>query len=79
MNLRSLFNIILQMKFQKINLTDVVKPDRKLVTIDGHFLQIYLKYDTHLLTTDTDGRFSQDDIQMLLYVIGRFELILGKP
>ena len=57
MNLRSLFNIILQMQFQKINLTDIVKPDRTLETINGHFLQIYLKYYTYVLTTDTDGRF----------------------
>ncbi len=66
------------MKVKEIGLADGVKPNRKPRTIDGPSLQTYLKYAVSVLTTDSDGKISQDEIQVFAADIGRFDLILGR-
>ena len=38
-----------------MSLADGVKPNQKPITIDGHFIQIYLEYVVFVLTAHSDG------------------------
>ncbi len=55
-----------------------MKANRKTRTIDRHLLPIYPEYDVSVLTTDSDGKISQDDNQVLPDDIAGFDLILGR-
>ncbi len=64
-NSGSSFNIISQIKITEMDLADGVTPIRKPNTFDGQLLKIHLEYAVSVLTTDYDGKISQDDIQIL--------------
>ncbi len=61
-----------------MSLADGVKPNRKPRTIDSHSLLIYLEYTVSVLTTDSNSKISQDDIQVLAADISGFGLILER-
>ncbi len=67
------------MKVKDMSLADGVKQNLKPRTIDGHSLQIYLEYVVFILTTDSNDKISEDDIQALIVDISGFDLILGRP
>ncbi len=54
------------MEVKEICLTEGMRHNQKSKTIYGHLLQTYIEYNIFILMTDSGGRISHDDIQVLL-------------